>query len=160
MKCEFCGAGFTAIPWYFDFGTKRVCSKCKSVCAKILTREINQPNSREVMIGQHQFHPARKLLELKRHSITVFLSESLDVIAMEIESRVDQKILRWNIEGQIRNFEVRNIGSSYSNRDEMIPCLGFDVVRLFEDIELSRNNLQDRVQLAIDSLRAKLPQVI
>ena len=156
MKCEFCGAGVTVFPWFFDYGAKSVCAKCKPVCANILTIENARLNSREVMIGQHKYEPARKLLELKNHTITVFVSELLVVIALEIESRVDRKVLRWNLDGRIGRFNVRNVGSSYANRDDMIPCKDFDVDLLFEDIELSSDNLHSRVHLAISSLRSRL----
>lgn len=106
-------------------------------------------------MGQHQNGPGRKLLELKNHVVTVFLSESLAVIALEIEARRDRRVLRWSHPDEIREFAVRNVGSSYSNRDELTACKGFDLASLKEDVELSRSNLQPRVIRAFSACLLK-----
>jgi hypothetical protein len=156
MKCEFCGEGGAD---YSLCGDRRIraCPKCDPLCSPILTLQNGRLHSREVMIGQHQNEPRRKLLELKNHVVTVFLSESLDVIALEIESRIDRRVLRWSHPDAIREFSVRNVGKSYSNRDEMTACTGFDLASLKEDVELNRNNLQPRVIRALSACLLKVP---
>ena len=148
MKCEFCseeGAEHLALSAERKV---RACVRCAPLCANILTFENNRDHAREVMIGQHQNEPRRKLLELKNHSVEVFLAESLEVVALEIESRRDRRVLKWRRDGAVREFAVNNVGRSYGNRDEMIPCAGFDVALLKGDIALSENNLHPRFRRA------------
>jgi hypothetical protein len=157
MKCEFCGEGGAD---YALCGDRRIraCPKCAPLCSSILIIENGRLHSREVMMGQHHNEPRRKLLELKNHLVTVFLSELLDVIALEVEAQRDRRVLRWSHPDEIREFSVRNVGSSYSNRDEMTACTGFDLVALKEDVELSRNNLQPRVIRAFSACLLKVPK--
>lgn len=148
MKCEFCGdsgAGQLALS---DGRKVRACVRCAPLCANILTFENNGQHAREVMIGQHQNEPRRKLLELKNHSVEVFLEDTLEVVALEIEARRDRRVLKWRRGGAVREFVVNNAGRSYDNRDEMIPGSGFDVASLSDDIALSENNLHPRFRLA------------
>jgi hypothetical protein len=148
MKCEFCGeesATYLALP---PDRKVRACARCAPLCSNLFTFENNRDHAREVMIGQHQDEPRRKLLELENHDITVFLSDSLEIVALEVESKRDRRLVKWREEGFAKAFLINNVGRSYSNRDELIPCAGFDVASLKNDIEISRNNLQPRFDVA------------
>ena len=149
MRCEFCGELDAPVMRLFPHRSAGLCRKCAPVFAGILTLKNGRLGAREVMISQHAGEPRRKLLELRNHCITVFLSESLDVTALEIESKVQRTVLRWTLGGTVSEFAVDNIGTSYFNRDEMIPGKGFDYALFHQDIEVSRKNLQPRMMAAI-----------
>lgn len=163
MKCEFCSEADAAYFAGSAVWMVRACVRCTPLCANLFTFENNRDHAREVMISQHQHEPRRKLLELRQHSITVFLSDSLEVVGMEIETRRDRRMVKWRRDGFIREFLVNNVGLSYFNRDELISAPGFDVALLKSDLELSRNNLQPRFVVAstacLDALATQRPVV-
>jgi hypothetical protein len=156
MRCAFCSEEGASYFSHADGPQVRSCGRCAPLCPLILVFENNRANAREVMIGQHQNEPRRKLIELKNHFVTAFFSESLEVISMEIEARWEKRVVRWYRSGATMAYVVENIGRSYGNRDEMIPSAGFDARAFKGDIALSRENLQPRFVVAAEACLAKL----
>ena len=156
MRSEFCGELNAPSVRKEPDRNGALCPRCAPLVANILTFKNGGSHAREVMISQHAGEPRRKLLEFQNHYITTFLSDSLDVIALEIESKSPRMAVRWKQGGGTAEYLIRNEGRSYDNRDEMIPLNGFDFASLKRDLEESKRNLQERVRLAIDFCIAEL----
>jgi hypothetical protein len=154
MRCEFCGESNAPSVRIYPHRSAGLCPGCAPVFACILTIENGESDAREVMINQHAGEPRRKLLELRDHYITAFLSDSLEIIALEIESKSPRMVILWRRHGMLAEFTVKNVGRSYFNRDEMIPGRGFDFDALRKDVAKSGANLQQRVRLALDACQA------
>lgn len=146
IPCEFCGA-----PLLGSAKPPRRCPACESLALPFLVMENPRDGAREVMIGQHAGEPRRKLLELRTHSVVVFVDEARGILALEIETKVGDRVLRWHRDkGQVE-YLVHSTGKSYSSRDEMIPRLGFDREALRRDLALSRNNLRPALLAALEA---------
>lgn len=140
IPCEFCGTPLARNAKAAE--RSRRCTSCDTLARPFLVQENPRDGAREVMISQHSGEPRRKLLELRTHSVVVFLDDAGGILALEIETKSGDRVLRWHREKGEVEYLVHSTGRSYSSCDEMIPRLGFDRDALRRDLDASRTNLR------------------
>lgn len=155
MRCSFCGEPNPAHRWHYGNRFLGLCGVCEKISGNIVTIASGSQGAREVMVNQHEKDLRRKLLELRLHHITVYFSSALDIVALDIESIRERRMLKWTSAGTLNQYAFENVGHTYSNHDQFTFDRRFDFPALDADIVSSSGNLKPNILEALVNLRRR-----
>lgn len=152
--CEYCGTPVSNELPRANGASRRsvVCTSCHPLEQPIFTtRRGDGVNSfHEILIRQNHAEPRRKLIETTSLHFIIFFDERNEITGFELSDRDDRHLLTWGVGRPASYFGVKNIGTGYANRDEIVINGEFPQDEVLREFKACSLNLTEHTRRILE----------